>query len=133
MVPADRPVTPQTRTLPAQPCVGCHQNFFPLGYALENFDPLGHWRVTDRFGAVDASGVLVDGTTMNGVQDLRLGLLSRPDAFRTTITEALLVYIASGKTKVNSGTAATLFEARQILRDAPDFRWSSLIAEAVRH
>jgi hypothetical protein len=132
MVPPEQPITPQTRTLPAQPCVGCHQNFFPLGYALENFDPLGHWRVADRFGAVDASGAFVDGTMMNGVQDLRLVLLARPNAFRTTIMEALLVYIASGTTKVNSGTAATLFEARRILGDAPDFRWSTLIAQAVR-
>ena len=132
MVPAERPITPQTRTLPATPCVGCHRNFFPLGYALENFDPLGRWRVADRFGAVDASGVFVDGTMMNGVQDLRLVLLARPEAFRTTITEALLVYMASGATKVNSGTAATLFEARRILRDVPEVRWSTLIAEIVR-
>lgn len=132
MVPADKPITPQTRTLPATPCVGCHRNFFPLGYALENFDPLGRWRMADRFGAVDASGVFVDGTMMNGVQDLRLVLLARPDAFRTTITEALLVYMASGATKVNSGTAATLFDARRILRDVPDVRWSTLIAEIVR-
>ena len=132
MVPAEKPITPQTRTLPATPCVGCHRNFFPLGYALENFDPLGRWRVADRFGVVDASGAFVDGTMMNGVQDLRLVLLARPDAFRTTITEALLVYMASGATKVNSGTAATLFEARRILRDVPDVRWSTLIAEIVR-
>jgi len=99
---------------------------------LENFDPLGHWRVADRFGIVDPSGAFVDGTMMNGVQDLRLVLLARPDAFRTTITEALLVYMASGATRVNSGTAATLFEARRILRDVPDVRWSTLIAEIVR-
>jgi hypothetical protein len=59
-------------------------------------------------------------------------LLARPEAFRTTITEALLVYMASGATKVNSGTAATLFEARRILRDVPEVRWSTLIAEIVR-
>jgi len=132
MVPADKPITPQTRTLPATPCVGCHQNFFPLGYALENFDPLGRWRVTDRFGAVDATGAFVDGTAMNGVQDLRAVLLARPDAFRTTITEALLIYMRSGATKVNAGTPDTLFEARRILRGVPDLRWSELITEIVR-
>ena len=102
---------------------------------LENFDPVGRWRSEDRFGAVDASGAFVDGTPMNGVQDLREVLLARPDAFRTTITEALLVYATTGEIKVNqvnSGDADTLFEARRILRDAPDVRWSTLIAEIVR-
>jgi len=135
MVPPDKPITPQTRSLPATPCVGCHRNFFPLGYALENFDPVGRWRTEDRFGAVDASGAFVDGTPMNGVQDLREVLLARPDAFRTTIAEALLVYATTGEIKVNQvnrGDAATLFEARRILRDVPDVRWSTLIAEIVR-
>jgi hypothetical protein len=135
MVPPDKPITPQTRSLPASPCVGCHRNFFPLGYALENFDPVGRWRTEDRFGVVDASGAFVDGTPMNGVQDLREVLLTRPDAFRTTITEALLVYATTGEIKVNQvnrADAATLFQARRILRDAPDVRWSTLIAEIVR-
>src|SRR4030095_11634112 len=90
------PITPQTRTLPAEPCVTCHRNFFPLGYALENFDPIGRWRTHDQAGPVDASGTFVDGTPTNGVVELRQVLLQRPDAFRTTITENLLVY-ASGK------------------------------------
>ena len=90
------PITPQTRTLPAEPCVNCHRNFFPLGYALENFDPIGRWRTQDQIGPVDASGTFVDGTSTNGVVELRNVLLQRPDAFRTTITEKLLVY-ASGK------------------------------------
>ena len=35
----------------------------PPGFALENFDAVGRWRAVDeRFTAVDASGVLPDGT-----------------------------------------------------------------------
>ena len=90
------PITPQTRTLPAEPCVNCHRNFFPLGYALENFDPIGRWRTNDQLGPVDASGAFVDGTTFKGVVELRQGLLERPNAFRTTITEKLLVYSSTG-------------------------------------
>ena len=91
-VKPELPITPQTRTLPAQPCVNCHRNFFPLGYALENFDPIGRWRTNDQAGPVDASGTFVDGTPTNGVVALRNVLLQRPDAFRTTITEKLLVF-----------------------------------------
>jgi hypothetical protein len=35
-VKPELPITPQTRTLPVEPCMTCHRNFFPLGYALEN-------------------------------------------------------------------------------------------------
>jgi hypothetical protein len=131
-VKPDLPITPQTRTLPAEPCMHCHQNFFPLGYALENFDPIGRWRTHDQAGPVDASGTFVDGTSTNGVIELRNVLLQRPDAFRTTITENLLVY-ASGK-PFNPGqrTPDTLIRARQILRSAQNPRWSAIIAGIVR-
>src|SRR5439155_14498061 len=95
-VKPELPITPQTRTLPAEPCLNCHRNFFPLGYALENFDPLGRWRTRDQVGPVDVSGAFVDGISTNGVVELRQVLLQRPDAFRTTITERLLVYSSGG-------------------------------------
>jgi hypothetical protein len=131
-VKPELPITPQTRTLPAVPCVNCHRNFFPLGYALEHFDPIGRWRTHDQAGPVDASGTFVDGTPTNGVVELRNALLQRSDAFRTTITERLLVY-ASGQPVSASRMAppATLVRARQILRTRPA-RWSAIIAEVVR-
>ena len=131
-VKPELPITPQTRALPAEPCVNCHRNFFPLGYALENFDPIGRWRTHDQAGPVDASGALVDGTPANGVVQLRKALLLRPDAFRTVITEKLLVH-ASGQpmTPANS-TPRTLMQARQILRSTTATRWSSLIGEIAK-
>ena len=127
----DLPITPQTRTLPAQPCGNCHRNFFPLGYALENFDPIGRWRTHDQAGPVDASGAFVDGTPIGGVVALRAVLLSRPEAFRTTIVERLLLH-ASGGTARTRPTANSLGAARQILRGTADPRWSSLIVSIVR-
>jgi hypothetical protein len=127
-VKPELPITPQTRTLPVEPCVNCHRNFFPLGYALENFDPLGRWRTNDQIGPVDASGAFVDGTPMNGVVDMRRVLLQRADAFRTNITEKLLVYAATGSVSATSGTPETLIRATAILRKTPTPRWSELIA-----
>ena len=126
------PITPQTRLLPAEPCVNCHRNFFPLGYALENFDSIGQWRTRDQAGPVDASGTLVDGTPTNGVVQLRNALLQYPDAFRTTITEKLIIF-ASGK-PVSAFRVApeTLIGARQALYGMRDVRWSSIIAAIVR-
>ena len=126
------PIAGQVRALPVDPCTTCHRNFFPLGYALENFDPLGRWRTHDQAGAVDASGAFVDGTSTNGVVELRQVLLQRPDAFRTTITEKLIAYSSAGSFVPSSGTPETLIRARQILRGTQKPRWSDLIAAIVR-
>ena len=131
-VKPELPITPQTRALPTEPCVNCHRNFFPLGYALENFDPIGRWRTRDQIGPVDASGSFVDGTPTDGVVELRQVLLQRPDAFRTTVTEALIGWAANGSTKPRSGTPDTLREARRILESSPSARWSSIIAQIAR-
>jgi Protein of unknown function (DUF1592)/Protein of unknown function (DUF1588) len=129
-VKPELPITPQTRMLPAEPCGNCHRNF-SLGYALENFDPIGRWRTGDQMGAVDASGV-VDGTPTNGVVEMRTVLMQRPEAFRTTITEKLFVYASTGLVDVASGTPETLVRARQVLRGMPAPSWSSLIAAVAR-
>jgi hypothetical protein len=125
------PITPQTRTLPAEPCVSCHRNFFPIGYALENFDPLGRWRTRDQLGPVDTSGTMVDGASTDGVVALRQALLQYPEAFRTTLVEALLIHVSTGSAAQAGGTPDSLIRARRILRSTLA-RWSALIAAAVR-
>jgi Protein of unknown function (DUF1592)/Protein of unknown function (DUF1588)/Protein of unknown function (DUF1585) len=131
-VSPDLPITGQTRRLPANPCTNCHRNFFPLGYALENFDPIGRWRTQDQAGPVDASAALVDGTPSNGPVELRNALMQRPDAFRTTIAERLLAYAADRSFATNNATTETLAAVRRILRDKNQIRWSTLIAGVVR-
>jgi hypothetical protein len=131
-VKPELPITPQARALPAEPCVNCHRNFFPLGYALENFDPIGRWRSRDQMGPVDASGAYVDGSSTNGVVELRNVLLRYPDAFRTTITEQLLAYASGRPVNASRMTPDTLIPARQILRGLTPVRWSSIIAGVVR-
>jgi hypothetical protein len=64
----------------------------PIGLALENFDGVGRWRSADSGTKIDASGQLVDGTPIDGVETLRDALLNRPDAFVQTMTEKLLMY-----------------------------------------
>ena len=131
-VKPELPITPQTRALPAEPCIHCHQNFFPLGYALENFDPIGRWRTSDQMGPVDASASLVDGTPANGVVQLREALLQYPDAFRRSMTEKLLAYASGAPVATSPLTTDRLVRARQVLRTAQPVRWSTLIAAVVR-
>ena len=73
-------------------CASCHKLMDPIGFALENFDAVGGWRIKDVGAAIDASGQLSDGTEVNGVVTLRQAIVKRSDVFVRTMTEKLLTY-----------------------------------------
>ncbi|HVZ24233.1 MAG TPA: DUF1588 domain-containing protein, partial [Vicinamibacterales bacterium] len=73
-------------------CATCHKIFEPIGFALENFDADGSYRTEDAGSPIDASAVMVDGTKVNGVDDLRAYLVRHDQAFLRTFTERLLTY-----------------------------------------
>ena len=73
-------------------CASCHKIFEPIGLALENFDAVGSWRTQDGDSPIDASGVLVDGTKVDGVASLRDSLVRRSDQFVRVVTEKMLTY-----------------------------------------
>ncbi|HUQ95406.1 MAG TPA: DUF1592 domain-containing protein [Bryobacteraceae bacterium] len=105
-------------------CSGCHQLMDPVGFSLENYDAVGRWRTTEDAAPIDSGGSLPDGSKFQGVAGLEQALLSRPDAFVTTLSEKLLTY-ALGR-GVESYDAPAI---RQVVRDArpKDFRFSSII------
>jgi hypothetical protein len=73
-------------------CAGCHRVIDPPGFALENFNSAGQWRSVDNGTKIDATGLLADGTRVNGPVELRQAILSRPEAFVTVITERMMIY-----------------------------------------
>ena len=73
-------------------CASCHKIFEPIGIALENFDAVGGWRTQDGDSPIDASGVLVDGSKVEGVASLREALVRRSDQFVRVVTEKMLTY-----------------------------------------
>ena len=73
-------------------CAACHQKMDPLGFALENFDPVGRWRTVDAGQAIDNTAVLPDGTRLAGLGGLQQILLDRKDAFTRALTERLMTY-----------------------------------------
>jgi hypothetical protein len=105
-------------------CASCHTMMDPIGFALENFDPLGQWRTKDEGYAVDAAGALPDGTKFDGVGGLRQALLAKPDAFIETLTDRLMVYALGRGTEYYDAPAV-----RQIAREAAKdrYRFSRLI------
>ena len=73
-------------------CASCHKIFEPIGLALENFDAVGSWRTQDGDSPIDATGVLVDGTKVDGIASLRDSLVRRSDQFVRVVTEKMLTY-----------------------------------------
>ncbi len=73
-------------------CASCHARMDPLGLSLENFDAIGQWRATDAGRAIDASGVLLDGTKVDGPKALREALVAQKTQFAKAVTEKLLTY-----------------------------------------
>lgn len=73
-------------------CASCHNLLDPLGFALENFDAVGRFRTKEEGGIVNASGQLGDGTHIDGINDLRAAILSKPENFVDNLTEKLLTY-----------------------------------------
>jgi hypothetical protein len=107
-------------------CAVCHRMMDPLGFALENFDGLGGWRVSTAPGSgpIDASGALLDGTTFNGPAGLRDVLLKKQDMFVETFTERLLTY-ALGRGLEEYDHAALRKIAREAAAD--HHKWSAII------
>ena len=117
-----RQLMEQHRANPA--CASCHARMDPLGFALDNFDPLGGWRTSEANSPVDASGVLPDGTRFQGPVELRKILMSRKEQFVTTVTESLLTYALGREVEYYDQPAI-----RKIVREAGSsgYRWSSVV------
>ncbi len=79
------------RTKPG--CASCHALIDPIGFGLENFDPIGRWRDKDGKFPVDTAGVLTTGQKFSNAQELSTILLNdRRDAFLHAIVNKMLTY-----------------------------------------
>ena len=74
-------------------CANCHAKMDAFGFALENFNGIGQWRDRDESGAaIDPSGKLGTGRTINGLADMKLLLRNRRQDFARCLTEKMLIY-----------------------------------------
>jgi hypothetical protein len=110
-------------------CASCHKIMDPIGFSLENFDAIGMWRTVDEGLPIDASGVLVDGTVLDGPASLRSALLRYSDQYVRVVTEKLLTYALGRGTD-----AADMPVVRSIVREAAknDYRFSALVTGIVK-
>jgi len=116
-------------------CAGCHARMDPLGFALENFDATGKWRVGESTGPadlllhpIDASGQLEDGTKFQGIAGLKQMLQEHSDEFVYTMTERLLTFsLGRGVDWYDAPSIRAAVRAAQ----KDDYRFSTLLMSIV--
>ena len=78
-------------------CNDCHRKIDPLGFALENYDPIGSFRPTyKRRKEIETAGELPSGEKFEDITQLKGILKARKDQFAHCLTEKMLTY-ATGR------------------------------------
>ena len=105
-------------------CAGCHRQMDPIGFALENFDGVGHWRTTEDGAKIDPSGTLFNGAHLDGVAGLRQALVRQPEVFIGVMTEKMLTYALGRGIEYYDMPAV-----RKVVQDSrnKDYRFSSIV------
>jgi uncharacterized protein DUF1592/uncharacterized protein DUF1588/uncharacterized protein DUF1585/uncharacterized protein DUF1587/uncharacterized protein DUF1595 len=112
----------------AASCVNCHARIDPLGFALEHYDSLGRWRETYQDGKpIDPTGVLSDGTKIDGLASLRDYLRRQQPQFERNLSGKLLGY-ALGRTELASDRPLLDEMQSELKRGAP---FSALVVRIV--
>ncbi len=73
-------------------CASCHDKMDALGFALENFNAVGGFRLKDGEFDIDSSGTLPDGKSFKGSAELKSILVEKKDQFARCLAEKLLIY-----------------------------------------
>ena len=110
-------------------CSVCHDQMDPIGFALENYDAAGAWRLKDGNFDVDTTGTLPDGRSFTGAKGLKQLLRADSAAFVRHFTEKLMTY---GLGRGLERTDRSLVD--QITRDADsdDYRFAAVVTGIVK-
>ena len=111
-------------------CAGCHEKLDPLGFALENFDPVGRWRDEYENGLrVDSDGVLFRRHEFGGVVEFKDAILKEKERFVRALAGHLLTF-ALGR-ELTPADSPALDEVAQLV-STQEYRMKALI-KAVAH
>ena len=74
-------------------CASCHKKMDPIGFAFENYDGIGRYRLTDNGEKIDTSGVLDTGESFKGINDLQNIIISKKlDLYVENLVRKMMVY-----------------------------------------
>ena len=111
-------------------CAACHAQLDPLGFALENFDPVGRWRNTYENGReVDASGQLFRKHTFKNVVEFKDAILAEKGRFARAFAEHTLSY-ALGRALTPADTPALDLITERTVADG--YRLQTVLHEVVQ-
>lgn len=107
-------------------CASCHNMMDPIGFALENFDPVGKFRRETDGLPVNTGATFWDGTEFEGPDGLYNMLMARSDLFVENFTEKLMTYALGRKVEYFDKPAV-----REVVEEAgkEEFRFSALVKE----
>ncbi|MEM7385829.1 MAG: DUF1588 domain-containing protein, partial [Verrucomicrobiota bacterium] len=110
-------------------CRGCHERIDPLGFALENYDPIGNWREFYENGRdVDVSGTLFRKHRFRNVIEFKDAILAEKDRFARGLAGHLLSFALARQLGPGDQAALDLMVERTV---KDDYRIQTLLREIV--
>jgi len=111
-------------------CAACHKLMDPIGFALENFDAIGAYRLryVEADADVDASGLLFDGSEYSTAEEFRVEFMKHENRVIHTAAEKVLTYgLGRGLEYYDQPTV------REIVANSAteNYTWSSIIIGVV--
>jgi hypothetical protein len=103
--------------------------FEPMGLAMENFDAVGQWRMTEIGNPIDSVASISDGTRIEGIKGLRDFSMLKREVFAEVVIENLLTY-AIGRGLDYNDMPLVRSLARNAAKD--NYKFSSLIMGVVQ-
>ncbi|MBB6050327.1 DUF1592 domain-containing protein [Armatimonas rosea] len=73
-------------------CAGCHARIDPMGFGLENYDPIGRWRDKIADDPVDASAKLLTGEEYHNPAEFKALVVKQQEQFLRNLVEKTLAY-----------------------------------------
>ncbi len=106
-------------------CRSCHLVMNAIGFGLENYNPIGQWRIKDGELPLDTSGTLPGELSFESPAELKRILMeTEAESFGRTLTKKLMTY-ALGR-GLNRDDNPAIGEIQQKLEEA-NYRFSALI------
>jgi hypothetical protein len=110
-------------------CAACHKLMDPIGFALEPFDAIGHFRADDSGTPIDTHSTLYDGTAIDGPAGVRAFVLRHQEQYLRNVVENLMTYALGREIEYDD-----MPTVRQILHETSGsgYRLADLVAAIAR-
>jgi len=110
-------------------CASCHTRMDPLGFGLENYDAIGHYRTMDGKFPIDSTGTLPSGKSFANAAQMKAILKTNGLAFAQCLTEKLMTYgLGRGMERFDKPAIQAISQRTA----ADDYRFDTLILEIAK-